>query len=333
MDQHKIIKEWKNGIVKPVYWLEGEEGYHIDYLTDYAQKNLLKPEQQDFNYSLFYGKDSDPAQVVNACMRYPVFSDRQLVILKEAQQLKDIERLESYILQPLASTIFIVAYKEKKVDGRSKFAKILKEHAVFFQSNKLKENELSSWIHDYILSQGYHPSRKTVFLLAEHTGNDLSKIVNELEKLFIHLGGRKEITEDDIASCIGISKEYNLFELQQALGKKDFMSSFKIIQYYERNPKAAPVQLLLPVLYSYFSKVYMLLSARGDDKAIAAQTGINAWYLKDYKLTASAYGAKGIEAILLLLHTYNLKSIGIHSSGGDDVALMKELLGKMMIQN
>ena len=333
MDLHKIIKDWKNGIVKPVYWLEGEEGYHIDYLIDYAQKNILKPEQQDFNFSVFYGKDSDPAQIVNTCMRYPVFSDKQLVILKEAQQLKDIERLESYIVQPLASTIFIVAYKEKKVDGRSKFAKILKEHTVFFQSNKLKDNELSPWIHDYIISKGFKPSQKTVILLAEHIGNDLSKIVNELEKLFIHLGERKEITEEDIASCIGISKEYNLFELQQALGKKDFMSSFKIIQYYERNPKAAPVQLLLPVLYSYFSKVYMLLSARGDDKAIAAQTGINGWFLKDYKLTASLYGAKGIEAILLLLHSYNLKSIGVHSAGGDDVALMKELIGKMMIQN
>lgn len=332
MDIHKIIKDWKQGNLKSVYWLEGEDTYHIDYLTDYAQKNILSPEQLDFNLSLFYGKDTDVAHVVNACMRYPVFSDRQLVILKEAQHLKDIESLEPYILSPLASTILIIAHKEKKIDGRSKFAKILKEHTVFIQSNKLKENELPGWIQDYIASKGYHPTRKTVFLLAEHIGNDLSKIVNELEKLFIHLADRKDITEEDVESCIGISKEYNIFELQQAIGKKDFSASFKILQYFEHNPKAAPVQLLLPVLYSYFSKVYMLLNAVGDDKSIAAQTGINAWFMKDYRQTASAYGSKGIEAAMLLLHTYNLKSIGINNSVSGDAALMKEFLGKMMIQ-
>jgi len=333
MEIKSITKAWEKREYHPVYWLEGEEAYYIDQLTDYAQKNILSPEQFDFNLSVFYGKDSDAAQVVNACMRYPVFSDRQLIILKEAQHLKDIEKLESYILNPLSSTILIIAFKEKKIDGRSKFAKLIKDHTVFFQSLKLKENELAGWINDYILSQGYKPTRKTVFLLAEHIGNDLSKIVNELDKLFIHLSDRKEITEEDIESCIGISKEYNLFELQHAIGKKDFPTSFKIITYFEQNPKAAPVQLLLPVLYSYFSKVYMLLNAKGDDKSISAQTGINAWYLKDYRHTASVYGYAGVETIVLLLHTYNLKSIGIHSAGGDDAALMKELLGKMMISN
>jgi len=333
MEIHKIIKEWKNGTYKPVYWLEGEEAYYIDYLTDHAQKNILDPGQTDFNLSVFYGKDADPAQVVNACMRYPVFSDRQLVILKEAQHMRDIEKLESYILHPLPSTVFIVAYKEKKIDGRSKFAKLLKEHAVFLQSNKLKENELISWIHDYILSRGYTPGRTTALLLSEHIGNDLNKIVNELDKLFIHLGDRKQITDEDIEACIGISKEYNLFELQNAIGKKDFARSFRILQYFEHNPKAAPIQLMLPILYSFFSKVYMLLNARGDDKSLAAQTGINAWYLKDYRQAAALYGHTGIEMVLLLLHTYNLKSVGVQYQGGDDAALMKEFLGKMMIQH
>ncbi|MFN5335400.1 MAG: DNA polymerase III subunit delta [Bacteroidota bacterium] len=333
MEIKSITKAWEKREYHPVYWLEGEEAYYIDQLTDYAQKNILSPEQFDFNLSVFYGKDSDAAQVVNACMRYPVFSDRQLIILKEAQHLKDIEKLESYILNPLSSTILIIAFKEKKIDGRSKFAKLIKDHTVFFQSLKLKENELAGWINDYILSQGYKPTRKTVFLLAEHIGNDLSKIVNEIDKLFIHLSDRKEITEEDIESCIGISKEYNLFELQHAIGKKDFSASFRILQYFEHNPKAAPLQLLLPILYSYFSKVYMLLNARGDDKSIAAQTGINAWFMKDYRQTASIYGHNGIEAVMLLLHAYNLKSVGVNNTGNNDAALMKELLGKMMIQN
>ena len=153
------------------------------------------------------------------------------------------------------------------------------------------------------------------------------------EKLFIHLDKRKEITEDDIESCIGISKEYNVFELQHAIGKKDFATSFRMLQYFEQNPKAVPVQQLLPVLYSYFSKVYMLMNVRGDDKAIASQTGINVWFLKDYRHTASIYGAAGVEAVLLLLHTYNLKSVGVYSAGSKDADLMKELLGKIMIQN
>jgi DNA polymerase-3 subunit delta len=333
MDAHKIIKEWKSNIIKPIYWFEGEETYHIDYLVDFAQKNLLTQAEIDFNLSVFYGKDADPAQVVNACMRHPVLAARQLVILKEAQHMRDIDRLESYMLKPLSTTIFIVAYKEKKIDGRSKFAKYLKEHAVFFQSNKLKENELAGWIQDFIQAMGYTPSRKTVFLLADHIGNDLSKIANELEKLFVHLAGRKEITEDDVESCIGISKEYNAFELQNAIGKKDFTTAFRILQYFEHNPKAVSIQLLLPLLYSYFSKVYMLLHARGDDKSLAAQTGINAWFLKDYRNTGSLFGHSGVEMMLLLLHEYNLKSVGIRSVGANDAVLMKEFLGKIMLQH
>lgn len=331
MDKNQILRDWKNARYHPVYWFEGEETYYIDTLVGAAEREILTPEESSFNLIVHYGKETNWNQVLNSCMRYPMFSERQVVIVKEAQQMKDIEKLEAYIAKPMPSTILVVAYRDKKVDGRSKFAKLLKEQTVFFSANKIKENELPGWVEQYLQSNGFKASSKAVLLIAEHIGNDLSRVVNELDKLFIHLGNRKEISEDDIEECIGISKDYNLFEFQNAVGKKNFQKSFQILTYFENNPKAAPIQMILPVLYSYFSKVYMLMSARGDDKQVAAQTGINAWFLKEYKQTAALYGYEGTEAALLLLHSYNLKSVGINAAGSNDASLLKELLSKMLI--
>lgn len=332
MEANQIISEWKKGKYHPLYWFEGDESYLIDQLVDAAEQMILKEEERAFNQVIHYGKDSTWNEVMNSCMRYPMFAEKQLVILKEAQQLKDIEKLESYFANPLSSTILIVAYKEKKIDGRSKFAKLIQQKTVYFSASKIKDAQLPVWIQQYLHSKGYAATEKAIYLLADHIGNDLSRITNELEKLFIHAGERKKITEDDVEECIGISKEYNLFEFQHAIGKKNFSRSIQILQYFEHNPKAAPVQLILPVLYSYFSKVYMLASAKGDDKTIASQTGINNWFLKDYKQTAGLYGYEGIEAALLLLHEYNLKSVGVNAVGMEDADLLKELLSKLMYQ-
>jgi DNA polymerase-3 subunit delta len=331
MDKNQILKDWKNRKYHPVYWLEGEESYFIDTLVNAAEREILTADEAAFNLIIHYGKETAWTQVLNSCMRYPMFSEKQVVIVKEAQQMKDIEKLEAYINAPMPSTILVVAYKEKKIDGRSKLAKLLKEKTVYFVANKIKDNELPGWINQYLQLHGFKATSKAILLIAEHIGNDLARIVNELDKLFIHLADRKEINEDDIEKCIGISKEYNLFEFQNAIGKKNFQQSFQILQYFEHNPKAAPIQMILPILYSYFSKVYMLLGAKGDDRGIAAQTGINAWYLKDYRQTASLYGYEGIESALLLLHSYNLKSVGINDTGSDDASLLKELLSKMMM--
>jgi DNA polymerase-3 subunit delta len=333
MDKQKILQEWDKKAYRPIYWFEGDETYFIDELVHAAEAKILSEEEAAFNLIIHYGKDTNWSQLLNSCMRYPMFSEKQLVILKEAQQMKDIEMLESYITQPLSSTILIVAYKEKKIDGRSKFAKLLKEKTVFFNASKIKDNELSGWVEHYLSKNGYQATTKAILLITEHIGNDLDRISNELDKLFIHLGQRKSINEDDVEACVGISKEYNLFELQNSIGKKQYQKSFRIVQYFEQNPKAAPIQMLLPVLYGYFAKVYMVMTAKGDDKTIAAQTGINNWFLKDYRQTASLYGYEGIETTLLLLHDYNLKSLGIRNAGNNDAALLKELLAKMMLFN
>lgn len=331
MSAEKILTDWKKKKFKPVYWFEGEEEFYIDQLVDVAEHQILDEAQAGFNLSVFYGKDSSWADVLNACMRYPMFSDMQVVILKEAQQMKDLDKLEAYIEKPLSSTIFIVAHKEKKVDGRSKLAKLLKEKAEVLTTKKMYDNELPAWTQNFIESKGYQPSQKAIHLLVDHIGNDLSRISNEVEKVILNLGNRTNITEDDIEKFVGISKEYNVFELQNAVGKKNLLKAMQIIQYFESNPKAAPIQLILPSLYSYFSKVFMLFGAQGDDKTIAIQTGINTWFLKDYKATATLYGFEAVQSALLLMHHYNLKSVGVNDTGTEDASLLKEMIYKMMM--
>lgn len=331
MSAEKILSDWKKKKFQPVYWLEGEEDYFIDQLVQVAEHSLLSEAEAGFNLSVFYGKDASWSDVVNACMRYPMFAERQVVILKEAQQMKELDKLEPYISNPLGSTVFIVAHKEKKVDGRSKLAKLLKEKTELFTTTRLKDHELPGWTQRFLEGKGYQPTQKAVHLLTEHIGNDLSRIANEVEKLMLNLGQRTTITEDDIEEYVGISKEYNVFELTAAVGRKNLSKALQIVQYFEQNPKAAPIQLVLPALYSYFSKVYMLLAAQGDDRTVATQTGINFYYLKDSKATASLYGYEGIVAALLLMHQYNLRSVGIHDNRTTDGSLLKELLYKMMM--
>jgi len=331
MAAEKIIAEWKKGVFKPVYWLEGEEDYYIDLVTKYAEHHILSEAEAGFNLSILYGRDTDWATVVNACRRYPMFAERQVVVLKEAQQMKDVEKLEGYVDNPLSSTVLVVAYKGKKVDGRSKLAKILKEKGVMLSTKKLYDNQLPDWTNHLITQKGYTIQQKALHLLVEHIGNDLSRIDNEVEKLLVNLGQRKEITEDDIEKYVGVSKEFNVFELQAALGRKDKARAITIIQYFGKNPKAAPIQMVLPAIYNFFSKVYMIFSLQGqDEKSIASAIGVNPFFMKDYMQAARAYGFSGTERVLLLLHHYNLRSIGINDSGTEDESLLKEMVVKMM---
>jgi DNA polymerase III subunit delta len=332
MSAEKIIGEWKKKQFKPIYWLEGEEEFFIDKIVDFAEHQILSESEAGFNLMVFYGKDADWTQVLNACKRYPMFSERQVVILKEAQQMRDIDRLESYIEQPLSSTVFIVSYKEKKVDGRSRLAKLLKEKSVLLTTKKMYDNQLPEWTSELVQSKGYSISQKAVLLLVDHIGNDLSRIDNEIDKMLVNLGGRTNITEDDIEKYVGISKEYNPFELQGAMAAKDLPKAMRIIQYFEANPKAAPIQLVLPTLYNLFSKTYMIFGQSSkDEKGIAASIGVNPYFVKDYMMVARNYGFDGVERALLLLHHYNLRSVGVNDMGTSDASLMKEMVVKMVV--
>jgi len=331
MSVEKILSDWKKKNFKPVYWFEGEEEYYIDKLIDYAEHHILPESEAAFNLSVFYGKDVDWASLINTCRRYPMFAERQVVLLKEAQQMRDLDKLEAYIENPLSSTVFIVSYKEKKVDGRSRLAKLLKEKAELFSTKKMYDNQLPEWTSELVHSKGYEISRKALMLLVDHIGNDLNRIDNEVDKVLVNLGNRKNITEDDIEKYVGVSKEYNVFELQDALVKKDLSKAIRIVQYFEANPKAAPIQLILPSLYNFFSKTYMLFTQLGkDEKSAAASIGVNPFFMKDYMAAVKNYSFEGVESALLLLHEYNLKSIGVNSVATEDASLLKEMIVKML---
>jgi len=330
VDVATILQRWTKGQFSPFYWLEGEEDFFIDQLTIAAEKTILSPEESAFNCTVFYGKDTSWADVVNQCRRYPMFAERQVVILKEAQQLRDIEKLEPYFEQPLTSTILVIAYKEKKLDNRKKVARLIKEKGTFVSFKKLNEKEVAAWIEQRLAAKEQKITPRALLLMVDHLGSELSKVEQELEKLQLNCSPGSVIDEDLIERFVGVSKEFNVFELQTALAQKDFLKAFRIIQYFKQNPKAAPLQLILPLLYSFFSKVYMLFGAdTSDDRSLASQLGIPPFSIRNYKEAARLYGYQGTELTLLLLHQYNLKSVGVGATSTEDSSLLKELIFKM----
>ncbi|MFM8592522.1 MAG: DNA polymerase III subunit delta [Sphingomonadales bacterium] len=332
MSATAIIADWKKGKWKPVYWVEGEEDYYIDQVLNYAEHQLLSDAEASFNLSVFYGRDAAWPDVVNACKRYPMFAEKQVVLIKEAQHMRDIDKLESYLEQPLDSTILVIGYKEKKLDNRRKFAKLIKDKGVLVSTKKLYEQDLRAFAEALVQTKGLSIQPMALSLLIDHIGSDMQRIENELEKLVVNLADRKTITADDIERFIGISKEYNVFELQSALAKKDTARCLRIVSYFEANPKAGPIQLILPSLYGFFSKVFMLYGVNGgDDKAIAATLGVPSFFLKDYKSATRNFDYAATEKVLLLLHQYNLRSVGMGTAGATDASLLKELVMKILL--
>jgi DNA polymerase-3 subunit delta len=331
MSAEKIITDWKKKIFKPVYWLEGDEPYFIDMVVNYAENHILNESETGFNLTVFYGRDADWASVINACMRYPMFAERQVVLLKEGQHMKEIEKLENYVARPLASTVFVISYKDKKVDGRTKFSKLLKEKGELLTTKKLSEYQVPEWTAQMIQQHGLSVDQKALSLLVDHIGNDLNRLQNEIEKLSVNLKNRKNITEEDIETFIGISKEFNLFELQDAIAQKNLPKAIRIIQYFAANPKAAPIQLLLPTLYSYFSKIYSIFGMENkSEQSLMPVFNRNPFAARQALRVCNSYGYDGVEKILLLLHHYNLRSIGINDIGTEDAGLLKELVVKIM---
>lgn len=332
MSVDKIINSWKQKKFKPVYWLQGEEDYFIDQLVNFAEHEILSEAEAGFNLTVIYGRDGDWATVINACRRYPMFAEKQVVILKEAQQMKEIDQLEAYVSSPLSSTIFIVAHKGKAIDKRTKLHKTIQAHAEVFNSDKIKDYKIGEWIGETVKSKGLSISPKCISMLEEHIGNDLSRIANEIDKLTLNLAGKKTIDEDDIEKYIGISKEYNVFELQDAIVRKDMMKAMKIINYFDSNPKAVPIQMALPALYAFTSKVYAAFGMNDQsDNALKPLFYFNPNSVQQAKIMMKNYGYNGVERLIMLLHQYNLKSIGIGDTGTDGPTLMKEMVAKMML--
>lgn len=331
MTVESVLSDLVKKKYKPVYWLEGDEDFFIDKIIDFATTQILSESEVAFNLTIFYGKDTEWTTLFNACRKYPMFSDKQVVIVKEAQEMRGLEKMEAYVEKPLDSTLLFIAYKGKKVDGRTRLAKLLKDKAVFLSTKKLYDSQLPEWTAELINQKGLRANGKALQLLIDHIGNDLNRLNNEIDKLALNLGKNKTITEEAIEKYIGISKDFNVFELQQAIAHGDFYKAMRIVQYFEANPKAAPLQLIFPSLYSFFSKALVVFTVPSrDERGIASTLGVSPHFARDYAHAAQRYGEAGIEKAILLLHRYNLKSLGINDAGTEDMSLLKEMLAKLM---
>lgn len=327
---NELLKQIKKGEFKQVYAFDGEEPFYIDMLCDAFEKDALQPHEKDFNFTTFYGKDADWSAVVNECRSYPAFAQRRLVILKEASQLKGFAELDSYIQNPLDSTIFVIAHKHKKIDGRSSVLKSIKKHGVYLTFDKIKEYNLSDWILNYCVSKNIKISAVNADLLATYLGADLQKIANELEKVLINIQPNEEVTAELIEKYIGVSKEYNAFQFNTAILERNVEKSFQIVNYFISNPKEGPLVMVTSLLYGQFAKLYQYHYARGmQPKDIAAVLKINPYFVKDFQKSAQHYSLSQTIKAIEILHEYNLNAIGMNTAN-NDITLLKEMTAKIL---
>jgi DNA polymerase-3 subunit delta len=339
MTAEDILKDLKNRKYKPLYLLHGEEPYFIDQVSNFAEHQLLPEAEKGFNQTVLYGKDTEVMTVLNAAKRYPMMADYQVVLVKEAQDMKwgrddddkkSINPLLNYLENPLPSTILVFCYKYGKFDKRKKTYKAIEKNGVIFESTPLYDSKIPGWIEGFVAGKKYKIDPQASAMLAEYLGNDLSKIANEMEKLMLNVPAGQTITMQHVQDNIGISKEYNVFELQSALSRKDPFKVNQIINYFEANPKANPIVLVLGNLNNFFSKV--LLYHYAKDKSpqnLARELGVSPYFLKDYELAARNYNYGKTMQIISLLREYDLKSKGVDSNA-ENGELMKELMFKIL---
>ncbi len=324
-----IINDLKNGTIKPIYFLMGDEPYYIDGISKYIEENVLSEEEKGFNQMVLYGRDITIDDVVSNAKRYPMMAEKQVVIVKEAQDLsRTIENLVNYAKNPQPTTILVMCYKYKTLDKRKKLAKEIAKTGVLFESKKLYENQVPDWIKRVLAGKGYTITPKAAQMLVEFLGNDLSKVNNELEKLQLILNAGGQITPQLIEENIGISKDFNNFELQNAIGERDMKKAFAIVQYFSQNPKNNPIVVTIGLLYGFFSKLlkYHALSNKRD---ASRMLGINPYFIKDYQTAARNFPMKKVSSAIAAIREVDMKSKGVGAANLSQGDLLKELLIKV----
>jgi DNA polymerase III subunit delta len=328
----EIISDLKNRIFKPVYFLAGEEPYYIDLITEYIQEKVLPEDEKAFNQIIFYGDDTNIAEIIDTARRFPMMSSHQVLIIKEAQSLKKLDDLIVYLEKPLLSTILVFSYKYKTIDKRTKLYKILESHGVYFESSRIRDYLIPAWIERYLMVKGIKTDPNASAMLTEYLGTDLHKIVNELEKLIITLpAGKPSITTALIEKNIGISKDYNNFELQKAIGEKNILKANMIVHYFADNPKDNPITLSIASLFGFFSKLltFHYLTDKSKNN-VAAVLKVNPFFVKEYENSASKFNVSKTVQIISLLRTYDMKSKGFGDTGTDPGELLKELVFRIL---
>lgn len=328
-----IMSELKSGLYKPVYYLMGEEGYFTDRITDYIVDNALTDIEKDFNLTVFYGLDTDIDTVVTAAKRFPMMAERQVIVVREAQMLKNIDSLLYYLQSPQPTTVLVFAHKNGSIDKRKKVVTELERIGVVLDSKKMRDDQLPTFINGYLREKGLAADSKSVLMMRESIGADLSRLASEIDKLAIALpAGSKEITPELVEEHIGISKEYNNFELQNALVNKDILKANKIIQYFARNPKKNPIQMTLALLFGFFSNVMMCYYAPDkSERGVAEFLGLrSAWGVGDYIKAMRNYKPMHVMEILHLIRLADAQSKGAEGPQMPDGEIMRELLYKIL---
>jgi len=313
---------------KPIYLLHGQESYFIDQLTEKLEKEVLSETDKAFNQTVLYGKDIDAAQLVSTAQRFPMMAPYQVVILKEAQQMKQLDKILSYTEKPSPQTILVIAHKGKTINARSKLVKTVTATGVCFTSKPLYENQVPKWIIDQIKLKGYEFEPEVPRMIAENLGVDLNRIAKEIDKIIINLKDEKTITLKHIEQHAGIRREFNVFELSKALGNKDWAKALKIANYFAQNPKAAPLPLLMGSLYNTYNRLLMIkrLGAKSDNEVMKAVSIGSPYIFKQTKQQAIKFNALQLEATLSLLLEYDLKSKGVDNFDNKPGELIKEMV-------
>ncbi len=332
MEYDQILDNLKKKIYHPVYFLSGEEPYYIDLISDYIEANVLPPEQKGFNQSVFYGKDTDIMTVLETCRRYPMMADHQVIIVKEAQTWKDLSPLVRYLKAPSKTTILVIGYKNKLPERLPAAIAEIGKSTIYLDTKKLKDYQVSGWIEKYLKNMGYSITPQASQMMTDFLGNDLSRIVNELKKLFIVLNPGSRITPDDVEKNIGFSKEFNLWELGDALGVRDVLKANRIITHFGLNPGAISFPALTGFLFNYFLRLFEYhFMPDKSEKAVKEKWGLHPYVVKSHIEAAKRYNKTRLFEIIGIIRDYDMKSKGLASAPGVSQGdLMKELIYKIL---
>tara|TARA_B110000046_G_scaffold88676_2_gene96828 strand:- start:68412 stop:69413 length:1002 start_codon:yes stop_codon:yes gene_type:complete len=327
LEFEQIIRDIKNKAFKPIYLLTGDEEYFIDKISDAIESSVLNEAEREFNLTVLYGLETDLLTIEAESKRFPMTSEYNVVIVKEAQSLKKLDGLSNYALHPSASTILVINFKHGKPDGRSTFVKEVKKSGVYFESKRLYENKVGPWIDSYLKRKGFFIEPKATFLLVDFLGAELSKISNELDKLMINLTQGTSISQKIIEENIGISKDFNVFEFNKALGEKNVIKANRIIIHMGKNEKAHPLLMVLPSVYRYFSQLLLYQTVRnGSEREVATKLGVNPFFVRDYVAAGRNYNTKKVARAIAALRKADNLSKGIGAAGMSNHEILQEMV-------
>ena len=339
MSQHpdQVLSDLKSGKYAPVYFLQGEESFYIDQISDFIEENCLQEADKGFNQTVMYGKDANMSQIITNARRFPMMAERQLVLVKEAKEIPDLNKEEGqkllmdYLDNPVPSTVLVFAHKHKKVDGRKPLSKALGKKALLVTTTKLRDYELPKWIEAFVKSKGLNINYQSVQMLADYIGTNLERLSNEIGKVAINLKEGEQITEDHIQKYVGINKDYNVFELQKAISTRDVLKANKIVNYFSANIRAHSIIPMIALLYSYYTKLLLLHSAKDkSDSGLARVIGVPPFVVKEYKIAASHYALAKVMQNIGHLREADLRSKGVNSGAIREEEVLKELVFKLM---